>query len=94
MTTTQYESFADSLRRMYERQAEEATANALASIAEARRELDGIEAELRFAQAGQPFKNVGVVKGANAGTIFEAFGAYRSLAALAHHEARAERSRS
>jgi hypothetical protein len=72
---TQHVDAMTDLVAFYKHDAAELTIDVTASIAEARAELDKIEENLRLANAGEPFLNIGEVRGVDAGVVFRAFGA-------------------
>jgi hypothetical protein len=64
----------------FEDQAERTVERALASIADARKELEYIERQLRDAGEGQPYARVGVIHGVHEGDVFSAFAAVEAAA--------------
>lgn len=60
------------------------------SIEEARKELDEIEAQLRLAEAGEPYKRIGTIRGVDAAPVFGAFAALETEAMLQRHRTKLE----
>lgn len=69
-------------RKIEQRNLETAVDNAHRAIAQARLELDRIEAQLVLADSGQPYLRVGTVNGVSAQAVFDAFGAIERIATL------------
>jgi hypothetical protein len=81
-TTTAQEQALQAFISNRESASEFAFDRAIASIAKAREELDFIETNLNLARTGEAHHRIGEVRGASAQAIFDAFGAFETLAHL------------